>query len=159
MTKIADPLLAALFATLPAPGSVFVKRERDCWLEMLNLRFNSLYPDQVAGKATASAPQAPATKPTTTKPATTKPTAAKPGPKPSANNKTPVYFSIDPDGFAMRNGKPVAPEEIPEGAAINDEREGSEAGDLASILWKDVGAISPESLPALNIKIVNKQAA
>ena len=59
---------------------------------------------------------------------------------------TPQRFHVDRDGFAMGDGKPVAIEDLPAGAILWDERVGIECGDVASILWRDIGT-SRRSLP------------
>jgi hypothetical protein len=53
---------------------------------------------------------------------------------------------VDRDGFAMGDGKPVAMEEVPAGTILWDERVGIECGDVAAILWRDIGT-SRRSLP------------
>jgi len=58
----------------------------------------------------------------------------------------PHRFYVDRDGFAMADGKPIAMEDLPAGAILWDERVGIECGDVAAILWRDIGT-SRRSLP------------
>lgn len=141
---LSSPLIAAIVAELPAPGTAFPGRES--WSELLQKAFDVVYPD--------GAPAAPVGESVTQVQRITRRTRVV-----TKTEDTPVYFSIDPDGFAMRNGKPVSPEEIPAGAEIIDERVDGFAGDLDSIMWKSEGARAKDRLPPLNIKIPGKAAA
>jgi hypothetical protein len=55
-------------------------------------------------------------------------------------------FSVDRDGFAMGDGRPVAMDDLPAGVILWDERVGLECGDASAILWRDIGT-SRRSLP------------
>jgi hypothetical protein len=46
----------------------------------------------------------------------------------------------------MGDGRPVAMEDLPADATLWDERTGVECGDVAAILWRDIGT-SRRSLP------------
>lgn len=58
----------------------------------------------------------------------------------------PRRFYVDHDGFAMGDARPIAMEDLPDGATLWDERSGPECGDVATILWRDIGT-TRKSLP------------
>jgi hypothetical protein len=138
MTKAKrDPVLAALIAKLPATTQPWPRAERIAWLRMMAMAFDVAYGpcggvriaaeacgSEHAGKERASDAPAPV--------AREAPTEAEPP-------AVPLRFHVDRDGFAMGDGRPIAMEDLPAGATLWDERTGIECGDVAAILWRDIG--------------------
>jgi len=138
-----DRLLAALIARLPEEVAQWPRADRIAWLQMIAMAFDVVYgpcgglrvvpeearnddgdqsantPRQVSAALHVTAPTAPSTA---------------------------QRFYVDRDGFAMGDGKPIAMEDLPPGAILWDERVGIECGDVAAILWRDIGT-SRRSLP------------
>jgi hypothetical protein len=117
-----DPLIAALIAKLPAPGSEFPVDRQIAWLNLMATALGVIYGGDAAAKLSASAnPVAPAANATKPSP-----------PPPPAKPKYP--FIIDEMGF-VRNakGKRIKPDEVTD--TIFDLR--GIDGDLKSIVWAD----------------------
>jgi len=139
MTKVKhDRLLAALIAKLPIEIVQWSRADRIAWLRMMATAFDVVYgtcggvrivPEEARDGKADQTPTAPPHAPAE---------AALPG--------APQRFYVDRDGFAMGDGRPVAMDELPAGGTLWDERAGVECGDVAAILWRDVGT-SRRSLP------------
>lgn len=138
-----DRLLAALIAKLPIENARWPRPDRIAWLQMMAMAFDVVYgqcsgirvvPEETGadlGDQSANTPH---------HVSAGHPVTAQTAPS------TPRRFYVDRDSFAMGDGKPVAMEELPAGAVLWDERVGIECGDVAAILWRDIGA-SRRSLP------------
>jgi hypothetical protein len=133
-----DRLLAALIAKLPVTTEHWPRADRIAWLRMTAMALDVVYGpcgrlrivaaearDGIADQTSAA------------------PNHAPPGVVPPA---TPQRFYVDRDGFAMGDGRPIAMEDLPAGATLWDERAGIECGDVAAILWRDIGT-SRRNLP------------
>jgi hypothetical protein len=144
MTKAKhDRLLVALIAKLPKVVAPWPRVDRIAWLQIMAMAFDVVYgpcdgirvvPEETrpgGGDQSANTPHHASAGHHVTAPAA-----------PS----TPQRFYLDRDGFAMGDGKPVAMEDLPAGAILWDERVGIECGDVAAILWRDIGT-SRRSLP------------
>lgn len=133
-----DPLLGALIAKLPANGTAWSKADRVNWLRMFVMASNLAYGDAPGITVTDVEERAPlrfAPKPVSIEEV---PAAAA-----EASAASSHVFVIDGDGFAMRDGMPINPEDIPSGAVIWDERRTAERGDLESVYWKAGGIRKP----------------
>ena len=138
-----DRLLVALIARLPMEVAQWPRADRIAWLQMIAMALDVVYGpcggirvvaegahgDEAGHSANAPGSVSAAHRPTAQ--------AAPPAPQ---------RFYVDRDGFAMADGKPVAMEDLPAGIILWDERVGIECGDVAAILWRDVGT-SRRSLP------------
>ena len=136
-----DRLLAAMIAKLPTEIAQWPRADRMAWLQMIAMAFDVVYGPcggirVVAGRADDVDERANTPRPVS---ATHHVTA-------QAAPPAPQRFYVDRDGFAMGDGKPVAIEDLPAGAILWDERVGIECGDIAAILWRDIGT-SRRSLP------------
>ena len=133
-----DPLLAALIAKLPTETAPWPCADRIAWLQMMAMAFDVVYGpgggirvgpaesrDGEADQTAATYYHAPAD---------------------AALACAPQRFYVDRDGFAMADGRPISMEDLPAGATLWDERAGVECGDVAAILWRDIGT-SRRSLP------------
>lgn len=121
------PLIAAVIDTMPSAGPWSADR-REAFFTLLR---NAL--DVSHGKADAAAlvhGAGPAVG------AMVSPAAY--GMSPSAPPPDDRRFYVDHDGFAMVDGLPLAITDIPSGSTLWDKR-GTEGGDWASILWRDIG--------------------
>jgi hypothetical protein len=148
MTGKHDRLLAALIAKLPARTDYWPRAERIAWLRMMAMAFDVVYGPcgdvRIAPEAGESArvgntyEVAGATR------------AAQAEADDDAPEAAPQRFYVDHDGFAMgafvNGGRPIAMEDLPAGATLWDERSGIECGDVAAILWRDIGT-TRRSLP------------
>lgn len=137
-----DRLLAAMIAKLPAEIAQWPRADRMAWLQMIAMAFDVVYGPcggirVVAARADDVDERANAPPPVSAAHHVTAPTAP----------PAPQRFYVDRDGFAMADGKPVAMEDLPAGITLWDERVGIECGDVAAILWRDVGT-SRRSLPS-----------
>jgi hypothetical protein len=137
-----DRLLAALIAKLPIEIAPWPRTDRIAWLQMIAMAFNVVYGPcggiRVAPEDARAADDGNANAPHQA--SVGNHVAAQAAPH------TPQRFYVDRDGFAMGDGKPVAMEEVPAGTILWDERVGIECGDVAAILWRDIGT-SRRSLP------------
>jgi hypothetical protein len=144
MTKAKhDRLLAALIAKLPIEIAQWPRADRIAWLQMTATAFDVVYgpcggirvvPEEApTGHGNASA-------------TTAHRVSAGHHVKEQAAPSILQRFYVDRDGFAMGDGKPVAMEDLPTSAILWDERVGIECGDVATILWRDIGT-SRRSLP------------
>jgi hypothetical protein len=135
-----DRLLAALIARLPAERTQWKRDDQIAWLWMMALAFDVVYGPCGAISITPE-----------------KDTAAREFAGAAAEAaRAPVdhdwsvigsrRFYVDRDGFAMADGRPIAMDELPSNIILWDERTGSECGDVAAILWRDVGT-TRRSLP------------
>jgi hypothetical protein len=138
-----DRLLAALIAKLPAEVAQWPRAERIAWLRMMAMAFNVVYgPCDGIRVAPEDAPGGDSAQTINTR----HPVSAGDRATAQAAPNTPRRFYVDRDGFAMGDGKPIAMEDLPAGTILWDERVGIECGDVATILWRDVGT-SRRSLP------------
>jgi hypothetical protein len=143
MTKAKhDPLLAALIAKLPIETEHWPRDNRIAWLRMMALAFDVVYgpcggvliaPDEAHDRRRAGETDEAATAPHSI--------FDDVGPP-----RPPHRFYVDHDGFAMGDGRPIAMEDLPADATLWDERTGMECGDVAAILWRDIGT-TRRSLP------------
>jgi hypothetical protein len=138
-----DRLLVALIAKLPMEAAQWPRADRIAWLQMIAMALDVVYGpcggirvmaegahgDEAGHSANAPGSMSAGHRPTAQ--------AAPPAPQ---------RFHVDRDGFAMGDGKPVAMEDLPASAILWDERLGIECGDVAAILWRDIGT-SRRSLP------------
>ncbi|HKD26968.1 MAG TPA: hypothetical protein VKC66_13840 [Xanthobacteraceae bacterium] len=143
MTKAKhDRLLVAVIAKLPTVAQ-WPRADRIAWLQVMAMAFNVVYgpcgeirvvPDEAeidgGDESTKTRHEVSAGN------RITAPTPPNP----------PQRFYVDRDGFAMADGKPIAIEDLPDGTILWDERIGIECGDVAAILWRDVGT-TRRSLP------------
>jgi len=138
MTKAKhDRLLVALIAKLPTETTPWPRADRIVWLQMMALAFDVVYGPCSGvriGPAEAGGGRADQT------------ATAPPHVPEAARLRTPQRFYVDRDGFAMGDGRPVAMEDLPVDATLWDERTSVECGDVAAILWRDIGT-SRRSLP------------
>jgi hypothetical protein len=144
-----DKLIAALIAKLPAAADgagQWRQEDRITWLQMMAMAFDAVYGRcgaigiAAAEAARAGSPSAPSSPPATAEPAL----------------QHPRRFYVDPDGFAMSEGRPVGVEELPANAVLWDERRGIDRGDPA-ILWRDVGASRQSLPPGVSLRAVHEQ--
>jgi hypothetical protein len=144
MTKAKhDRLLVALIAKLPTEITQWPRADRVAWLQMMAMAFSAIYgpcggirvvpEDARAGDGDESAKAQHQVSAAHRVTAPVAPTA-------------PQRFYVDRDGFAMADGKPIAMEDLAPGTILWDERVGIECGDVAAILWRDIGT-SRRSLP------------
>src|SRR6266446_5381752 len=136
-----DRLLVALIAKLPMEVAQWPRADRIAWLQMIAMALDVVYGPcggirVVAARADDGGQSANAPPPVSAGHHVTA-QAAPPAPQ---------RFYVDRDGFAMGDGKPVAMEDLPAGIILWDERVGIECGDVAAILWRDIGT-SRRSLP------------
>ena len=126
-----DRLLAALIGKLPAEKTHWRRDDRIAWLWMMSLAFDVVYGPcggiRIAPEEDAATGDAPSL------------AAMSPPDAPSEEISAPARFYVDRDGFAMGDGRPLALDDLPAHATLWDERTGGEAGDIATILWRDVG--------------------
>jgi hypothetical protein len=135
MTKTKhDRLLAALIAKLPIEIVQWSRADRIAWLRMMAIAFDVVYgpcggvrvmPEEACDGKAQQAYQAA--------------TASHHVSAEAAQPDKPQRFYVDRDGFAMGDGRPIAVEDLPAGATLWDERAGVECGDVAAILWRDIG--------------------
>jgi hypothetical protein len=135
-----DRLLVALIAKLPTENRRWPRAERIAWLQMMAMAFNVVYGPCDEIRVVPDETQADGGDET-----------ARTRHEVSAGNRAtapnaPQRFYVDRDGFAMADGKPIAMEDLPAGTILWDERVGIECGDVAAILWRDVGT-TRRSLP------------
>jgi hypothetical protein len=137
-----DRLLAALIEKLPAPGCEWDRSQRVAWLDMMAMAFDVVY-----GRC-AAAPVAPlkAGDDATASPGLAAPRSFSLTADGASADGPARQFYVDHDGFAMGDARPIAMEDLPEGATLWDERSGLECGDVTTILWRDIGT-TRKSLP------------
>ena len=149
MTKAKhDRLLAALIARLPAETEQWLRADRIAWLRMMAMAFDVIY------GSCGDVRIAPAEASEATRVGEADQASSPPPHKPAApvSPGTSQRFYVDRDGFAMgafdnrSGGAPIAMEDLPAGATLWDERAGIESGDVAAILWRDIGT-TRRSLP------------
>lgn len=144
-----DRLLTALIAKLPPDTERWPRGDRIAWLRMMAMAFDVVYgpcgsvpisdvvaPDVGAADGFRDVPRS----------------ASPPGP--AEPYEVPRRFYVDRDGFAMADGKPLAMDELPPAAILWDERGGVECGDLAAILWRDIGSTRRSLPPGVTLKPV-----
>lgn len=142
-----DPLIAALIAKLPKTGSAWSLAARINWLRMFVMALNEAY--GLEG-AIAVSPELEARRP----PLRLVPVSDAASSIDNSVAKQPpaARFVIDSEGFAMLGLKPIAPEDIPAGATLWDERRAGEQLDLSTVLWKGEGTRDPAKLPQLQVR-------
>jgi hypothetical protein len=138
-----DRLLTALIAKLPTEIAPWPRAERIVWLQMMAMAFSVVYGP--CGEIRVAPEDAPAGD-NGQSGNTPRPASAGHHATAQAAPPAPQRFYVDRDGFAMADGKPVAMEDLAAGIILWDERVGIECGDVATILWRDVGT-SRRSLP------------
>lgn len=143
-----DALIGALISKLPPPGAVWSRAQRVNWLRMLVMAFNESYGLEGPIDVGETAP-APTRSPLRLVPVTDPVPLNGEGepPRPAAR------YVIDAEGFAMHGSRPIAPEDIPAGETLWDERAAGERGDLSTVLWKGEGIRAPERIPRLNVRV------
>src|SRR6266849_5326957 len=138
-----DRLLVALIAKLPMEIAQWPRADRIAWLQMIAMAFDVVYGPCGGIRVAAEEARADDADQSANAP---RPVSARHQVTAQAAPSTPQRFYVDRDGFAMGDGKPVAMEDLPAGAILWDERVGIECGDVAAILWRDIGT-SRRSLP------------
>jgi hypothetical protein len=143
-----DPLIAALIGRLPKPGSAWPRSARINWLRMLVMGFNETYGLEEPILVSDTELRVPVSRgPLRLVPAEDTPPANLGDGGRGGDAVSAPRYVIDQEGFAMCGVKPIAPEDVPPGAIVWDERREGERGDLASILWKGEGSRDPAKLP------------
>jgi hypothetical protein len=138
MTKVKhDRLLAALIAKLPIEIVQWSRSDRIAWLRMMAMAFDVVYGP--CGGVRIAIEEARDVQRIKQRPLHSRNGEAAP---PGATRR----FYVDRDGFAMGDGRPIAMEDLPTAATLWDERAGVECGDVAAILWRDIGT-SRQGLP------------
>lgn len=113
----ADPLLAALIARLPSPGSEWSTEAQVQWLRMLAMAFGTVYGGDAVNALSGPIRAVPTVK----------------TPTPALVPEHPPFF-VDENGIARRRGgKRVMPKEV--SGEIVDLR--GEDGDMRTITWAD----------------------
>ena len=142
-----NALLRALIAELPKPEKDgFSQPARESWITMARHAFDVVYgPVQIPLRLVTGSMAAPIGQTTRFVPGNTGFTASQCAP--GGTGATASRYYVDLDGFAMRDGQPLALNDLPSGVILWDERSGIEAGDADAILWKDIGAVRT-GLPA-----------
>ena len=117
----ADPLIAALIAKLPTPGTEFPVDRQRAWLKMMATALGVTYGGDVAstmGSCSEISNNSPA-----------------PVSRPAAKPAPPSYpFFVDQQNYARRkNGERIMPSDV--GDILYDLR--GEAGDPGAIIWAD----------------------
>ena len=139
MTKAKhDRLLAAVIGKLPIETAQWPRADRIAWLRMMAMAFDVVYGSNSEGPIAPEEAGVDEANQTAL------------GPQPLPFEPRPLVtrqrFYVDHDGFAMGDGRPIAMEDLPAGATLWDERAGVECGDVAAILWRDIGT-TRRSLP------------
>lgn len=123
----ADPLIAALIAKLPQPGTEWAEDKQEGWLRLMAMAFGQVYGGDVMTRLGGKPAEPPA--------ATAPPPAPKPAPP--SPKPTPTYpFLIDKQGFARKKneqGPRVRPDEVTD---ILYDLRGMD-GDITAIIWAD----------------------
>lgn len=145
-----DPLIAALIAKLPKPGTAYSRGARINWLRMLVMAFNEAY--GLEEPIAVSPELEPRRVPLRLVPVDGDMARLAVPPAPNPEPLSAPRYVIDSEGFAMLGTKPVAPEDIPAGATLWDERQVGDQLDLSTVLWKGEGTRVPEKLPKLQVK-------
>jgi hypothetical protein len=131
-----DALLAAVVAKLPEPCMPFSASEREAWFDMMRKAVDVAYGPVESNRAALSNMNV---------------VFAENPQKQLLNSietaNKPRRFYIDRDGFAMRDGVPIDPADVPPGATLWDERTGRDHGDVDAIMWK-TGGSNKQPLPA-----------
>jgi len=144
-TGVEDPLLAALVAKLPAPGSPWPRGQRVNWMRMVAMALNEAYGlEEPIVITDIDAPRAPLNiRLLPDRPQDTGSAAAVQG--------RPRYV-IDAQGFALCDGAAIDPEDMPAGETLYDERAAAEQGDLTTVYWKTGGVRKAEAIPHLKLR-------
>lgn len=125
--KIADPLIAALIAKLPASGTDWPVDRQKAWLRLMANALSTNYGGDVAAML-----DEPASAPEPKREVQVSPAASPPAPPKPKNASYPFY--VDRDGYAKRkDGRRIMPEEV--GDILYDLR--GEQGDPSAIVWAD----------------------
>lgn len=135
----ADPLIAALIAKLPAPGSEYSRGEREAWLRMMVAAFDLAYGPvgELAGiPALALMREAVGTPAANGQPANGQPAA--PAPVRQAHAGHDFYVARDAT-VCNAEGVPVLLEDVPPDQMIFDYRPvpAGEFRDLDALVWAD----------------------
>jgi hypothetical protein len=139
-----DRLLAALIGKLPAEKTPWRRDDRIAWLWMMALAFDVVYGPCGGIRIEAEEVREPSI--------AVAPSRAVAPPGTASDEHTPPRFYIDRDGFAMSDGRPLAIEELPPDAILWDERSGPECGEVAAILWRDIGTTRRSLPPGVNVQ-------
>lgn len=126
-TGATDPMMSALIAKLPPPGSSWPVDKRTSWMQMLWLTFDLVYGSD-AGAAEL---------PTFLKPAQVNTAADSLAVTAAALSKptpAPYAFYIDKDGYARKQDATRILPSLVGGDVIYDQRG---EGDFATIIWAD----------------------
>lgn len=139
-----DPVIAALIAKLPAEGQAFERARRVNWLHQIAMAFDGAY--GVQGSIPIDAERVPPVSGKDIVMELPNVLGAKPAPIAAAAEPDEIRYFIDPEGFArMEPGnKRVRPVDVPNGAEIEDERDGDDS--LDTIKWSD-GQWPPAAYP------------
>jgi hypothetical protein len=143
-----DGLLAALIAKLPAPRTRWPRDDRIAWLRMMAMAFDVVYgPGGAVGIAADEESDLKLAAAGHVRSALfSMPDEA------SYSEDSERRFYVDHDGFAMASGRPISIEDLPAGAILWDERTGIEAGDVAAILWRDIGTTRRTLPPGVTLR-------
>lgn len=139
-----DALLAAVMDKVPA-GAAWSRDERVAWLRLFVLTCDVVFgPVEVirveaaaGGLALGNIRANPAVLLADTGAPETPPLAG----HHTAGEPQETTYTIDYDGFAMCDGKPLEHTALPVTCTLYDERIGLEAGDWESIMWAKVGTV------------------
>lgn len=173
-SALSNSLVKAMVEQLPMPGKPFPLAQRVDWLRMFAMTFNLAYgsaepiqivcdgdvpalplrrvagePAAVAAPGAGSPPLAAAAAATAVAPPEDMAEAAAVARAAAALRGK---FVVDKDGFALLDGLPINPEDIPAGTVLLDYRRDSYAGMPAAIMWKLGGTREADQLPPLNLQ-------
>jgi hypothetical protein len=140
-----DRLIAALIAKLPADNGHWTREDRIAWLKMMAMAFDVVYGP--CGGVRIAPPETEKVEKAGVQAGAGPICSGPPGSTELARDGTPPRYFVDPDGFAMADGRPITTDDLPAGATMWDERSGAECGDPAMILWRDIGT-TRRGLPA-----------
>lgn len=146
-----DSLIAAVIAKLPQPGTPFPASEREAWFTMMRHATDVAYGPCERLPVTRAAQDAIANAALNMAPMIGVGDDFQVGVPRHSGSATVVMttrnrFYVDHDGFAMCNGKPIDPQDLPAGSILWDERSGIDHGNPDSIMWK-TGGSNKQRLP------------
>jgi hypothetical protein len=161
--KPRDPVIGALIGKLPAPGTTWPRADRVAWLRQMAMAFDSAFGAEAPigmdvrdlasaaidwSKARGALADRHAGQPYNEEFSVGRPVDVQTDKPALRVVPQPKRYSIDPQGFAVCDGRPIAPEDVPPDATLFDERVPPEQGDLSTVYWKGEGVRIPERLPA-----------